>query len=80
MIWARCGRGNSESESVSCSVISDFLLPHGLTPTMNMEFSSQEYLSGLPFPSPGDVPNPETEPGSSVLQADSLLTEPPRKT
>ena len=32
----------------------------------------QEYWNGLPFPSPGGVPNPETEPGSSALQADSL--------
>ena len=40
-------------------------------------FSSQEYWSGLPFPSPGDLPHPGTEPGSSTLQADSLLSEPP---
>ena len=40
-----------------------------------MGFSRQEYWSGLPFPSPGDLPNPGTEPGSPALQADSLLTE-----
>ena len=40
----------------------------------------QEYWSGLPFPSPGDLPDPEIEPMSSALQADSLLTEPPGKT
>ena len=42
---------------------------------LSTEFSRQEYWSGLPFPSPGDLPNPGTEsksPGSSVLQADSL--------
>ena len=33
--------------------------------------------SGLPFPSPGDLPNPGIEPGSPALQADSLLSEPP---
>ena len=47
-----------------------------------MEFSRQEYWSGLPFPSPGDLPNPEIEPGSPVspaLQADSLLSESPGK-
>ena len=40
-----------------------------------MEFSRQEYWSGLPFPSPGNLPNPGTEPGSLALQADSLLSE-----
>ena len=44
-----------------------------------MRFSRQEYWSGLPFPSPGDLPNPEIEPGSPALQADSLPTEPPGK-
>ena len=44
-----------------------------------MRFSRQGYWSGLPFPSPGDLPNPGIEPGSPVLQADSLLTEPPGK-
>ena len=42
-----------------------------------MEFSRQEYWSGLPFPSPGDLPNPGTEPGSPALQADSLPPELP---
>ena len=44
-----------------------------------MEFSKQEYWSGLPFPSPGDLPNPGIEPGLSALQADSLPVEPPGK-
>ena len=39
---------------------------------LSMEFSKQEYWSGLPFPSPGDFPNPGIEPESSALQADSL--------
>ena len=42
---------------------------------LSMGFSRQVYWSGLPFPSPGDLPDPEIEPGSSALQADSLLTE-----
>ena len=42
---------------------------------LSMEFSSQEYWMGLPFPSPGDLPDPGIEPMSSALQADSLLTE-----
>jgi len=44
---------------------------------LSMEFSRQEYWSGLPFPSPGDLPNPEIEAVSPALQADSLLSEPP---
>ena len=39
-------------------------------------FSRQEYWSGLPFPSPGDLPNPGIEPGSPALQTDALLSEP----
>ena len=45
----------------------------------SMEFSRQEYWSGLPFPSPGDVPDPEIKPGSSALQADTSSSEPPGK-
>ena len=41
-----------------------------------MEFSRQEYWSGLPFPSPGDLPNPGIEPRSPALQANSLPSEP----
>ena len=37
-----------------------------------MEFSSQEYWKGLPFPSPEDPPDPGIEPGSPALEADSL--------
>ena len=44
-----------------------------------VEFSRQEYWIGLPFPSPGDLPNPGIEPQSPALQADSLLSEPPGK-
>ena len=46
---------------------------------LSMGFSRQEYWSGFPFPSPGDLPIPGIEPGSHTLQADSLLTEPPGK-
>ena len=42
-------------------------------------FPRQEYWSGLPFPSPGDLPDPGIEPGSLALQEDSLLSEPPGK-
>ena len=45
----------------------------------SMGFSRQEYWSGLPFPSPGDLPDPGIEPGSPALQADALPSEPPGK-
>ena len=45
----------------------------------SMEFSRQEYWSGLPFPSPGDLPNPGIKPGSPMLLADALPSEPPGK-
>ena len=41
-----------------------------------MEFSRQEYWSGLPFPSPEDLPDPGIEPGSPALRADALPSEP----
>ena len=44
-----------------------------------MEFSRQEYGSGYPFPSPGDLPNPGIETRSPALQADSLPAEPQGK-
>ena len=46
---------------------------------LSMEFSRQEYWSRQPFPSPADLPNPEIEPGSPALQADSLPSEAPGK-
>ena len=42
---------------------------------LSLGFSRQEYWSRLPFPSPGDLPNPGIEPGSPALKADSLPTE-----
>ena len=45
----------------------------------SMEFSKQEYWSGLPFPSPGDLPDPGIKPRSPALQADTLSSEPPGK-
>ena len=42
---------------------------------LSIGFSRQEYGSGLPFPSPGDLPDPGIKPGSPALQADSLPTE-----
>ena len=44
---------------------------------MSMGFSRQEYWSGLPFPSPGDLPNPGIKPRSPALEADTLTSELP---
>ena len=43
--------------------------------SLSMGFSRQKYWSGLPFPSPGDLPDAGIQPRSPALQADSLLTE-----
>ena len=47
---------------------------------LSMGFSKQEYWSGLPFPSPGDLPDPGMEPRSPSFQAESLPSEPPDST
>jgi len=44
-----------------------------------MGFSRQEYRSGLPLPSPGDLPDPGIKPGSPALEADALTSGPSRK-
>ena len=61
---------NSSSESVSHSVVSNSLQPHGLKPSrllLFIGFSRQEYWSGLPFPSQGDLPDPGIKPTSSAV-------------
>ena len=50
-------------------------IAHQAPPSMG--FSRQEYWSGLPFPSPEDLPNPGIEPRSPALRADALTSEPP---
>ena len=49
-------------------------IAHQAPPSMG--FSRQEYWSGLPFPSPGDLPDPGVEPRSPALQADALTSKP----
>ena len=46
---------------------------------LSMDFSRQEYWSGQPFLSPGDLPDPGVQPRSPALQVDSLPSEPPGK-
>ena len=53
------------------------IVAHKAPPSMG--FSRQEYWSGLPFPCPGDLPDPGIEPRSPTLQADALPSEPPGK-
>ena len=57
----------------SCPTLWDPIAP------LSMRLSRQEYSLGLPFPSPGDLPDLGTEPGSPALQEDSLLIEPAGK-
>ena len=66
---------------VSRSVVSDSVTQWiiALQAPLSMGFSKEEYWSGLPFPSPGDLPTPEIKPGLPALQADSLPSEPPGK-
>ena len=64
--------------SQSCPTLCD---PMDCSPpgSPSMGFSRQEYWSGLPFPSPGDLPNPGIEPRSPALWAEALTSEPPGK-
>ena len=64
-------------KSLSCVRLfaTPWAVAHQAPPSMG--FSSQEYWTGLPFPSPGDLPNPGIEPRSPALQADALTSEPP---
>ena len=68
---SRWGPSSCSAVCVSCSVVSDSLWPHGLS----MKFSGQEYWSGWPFPSPGDLPDSGIEPAFPALQEVSLPSE-----
>ena len=61
--------------------MSDFTTPWtaACQAPLSVEFSRQEYWSGLPFPSPGDLPQPGMEPGSSALAGGFFTTEPSGK-
>ena len=76
-----CCKSKVKSENVGHSVVSDSATPWTVAcwAPLSMEFSRQEYWSGMPFPSPGDLLNPGIELGSPALQADSLPSEPPGK-
>ena len=72
-------RERKKVKSLSCAWL--FATPWSVAcqAPLSMGFSRQEYWSGLPFPSPGALPDPGIEPGSPALQAGSLLPEPPGK-
>ena len=57
--------------------VTPWAVAHQASPSMG--FSRQEYWSGLPFPSPGDLPDPGIKPGSPALEADALTSKPPGK-
>ena len=57
--------------------VTPWTIAHQAPPSMGS--SRQEYWSGLPFPSPGDLPDPGIEPRSPIMQADALTSEPPGK-
>ena len=63
------------------AVVSDFVTAWtaAYQAPLTLGFSRQEYLSGLPCPPPGDLPNPGIEPGSPALRVDSLPSEPSGK-
>ena len=71
--------GRSEVKLLSCVRLFVTPLTVACQAPLSLGFSRQKHWSGLPFPSPGDLPNPGIEPGSPVLQTDSLPPEPPGK-
>ena len=73
-----CGGGGGGGSLVAKSRLT-FVTPWAVArqAPLAIGFSRQEYWSELPFPSPGDLPDPGVEPGSPALQADSLASEPP---
>ncbi|XP_065800466.1 natural cytotoxicity triggering receptor 3 ligand 1 [Muntiacus reevesi] len=75
--WKCCLLEDEERGSVLSVVqLSMKLRPVVLQAPLSMKFSKQEHWNGLPFPSPGALPNPEIEPKPPAFQADSLLLEP----
>ena len=77
----KAGPGSCECGGLVAKSCLTLLTPRTVAhqPPLSIGFPGQEYWRGLPFPSPGDLPNLGVEPGSPTLQADSLPTEPPGK-
>ena len=82
-LWGRTesdttGATQQQPQCQSLSCVGLFVTPRSVThqAPLSMGFSTQLYWSGLPFPSPEDLPNLGIQPGSPALQADSLVSEP----
>ena len=69
----------SEVKSLSCVRLFATPRPVAYQAPLSVGFSRQEYWSGLPFPSPGEIADPGIEPRSPALQADALTSEPSGK-
>ena len=72
-----CGGGGGLVNKVCPTLATPWIV--ALLAPLSMGFPRQEYWGGLPFPSPGDLPDPGIEPGSPALQVNSFPTEPPGK-
>ena len=70
------GRVALQGNPLSASPLCPTLWTVACQAPLSMGFPRQEYWSGLPFPSPGDLPDPGMEPRSPALQADSLPLSP----
>ena len=75
----RLSQHSQEVELLSCVQLFEIPWTIAYQAPPSMAFSRQEYWSGLPFPFPGDLPNPRIELWSPALQADVLPSEPPGK-
>ena len=75
--WQEYAEGEVKSLSRVRLFATLWTVAHQAPPSMG--FSRQEYWSGLPFLSPGDLPDPGIKPRSPTLQADALTSEPPGK-
>ena len=73
LVWLDCFKVKVKSLSCVRLFATPWTVAHQAPPSMG--FSRQEYWSGLPFPSPGDLPNPGIEPRSCALQEDALTSE-----
>jgi len=74
VLYEKCGGGGLVAKSC-LTLVTPWTV--ACQASLSMGFSRQEYWSGLPFPSLGDLPNPGIEPESPALQADSLPAELP---
>ena len=77
LCWIQCMKVKVKSLSCLRLFVTPWTVAYQAPPSMR--FSRQECWSGLPFPSPGDLPDPGIKPGSPALQTDALPSEPPGK-